>query len=370
MAEESLLSRVNARYAADLENAARRVIASGVYLRGEATAQFERTLAALCGVAHCVGTASGLDALRLSLRALLDQGILHRGDVVLTCAHTYIASLLPLTEFGLTPRLIDAAPGMYAPTDAQWLENATADVRAVLIVHLYGMPAATNATVQQLRARGLSVIEDCAQAIGAKSIGNDGKFHPVGAFSTAAAFSFYPSKNIGALGDAGAVVCAEAWLADAVRALGNYGSLRRYHNVALGYNSRIDELQAAFLNVKLPYLDTITEERRAIARTYAEHITNPLVALPQEAPGTRASWHQYAVRCRRRDDLRAYLDAHGVPTDVHYPTSAFRQPCYAGTFGGNWPEAEAIADEEISLPIAAVTPADAARIAHIINAFT
>lgn len=369
MNDSPLLFRVNAPYMQELDDAARRVLSSGVYLRGSETANLEALLAQTGGHSHCVGTASGLDALRLTIRALIDSGRLHPGDEVMTCAHTYIASLLPLTEFGLIPKLIDAAPGGFAPAPGDWEAAIGSQTRGALVVHLYGMPAATNATIEALRRRGLVVIEDCAQAIGAMSEDSAGTMRPTGYAADAAAFSFYPTKNIGALGDAGAVGTDDAALSEAVRTLTNYGSDRRYHNITRGYNSRIDELQAAFVATKLRYLDDITAARRATAEAYSESIAHPEIRIPQELKGTRAAWHQYVVRTGRRDALREYLLKNGVETDIHYPTPAFRQPCYAGCFPDPMPQAEQLAKEVLSLPLAATSPAEARRIAEIINSF-
>ena len=369
MKSESLLSRVNEPYMRELEAAALRVIHSGLYLRGSETETMERMMTEISGRKCCVGTASGLDALRLTVRALIDSGRLRRGDEVITCAHTYIASLLPLSEFGLTIKLVDAAPGRFAPSDTDWIAALGPDTKAAVVVHLYGIPAATNATIETMRKRGVIVIEDCAQAIGAMSVDTSGELHPAGYSSDATAFSFYPTKNVGALGDAGAVTTDEDDLARYIRILANYGSDRRYHNIARGYNSRIDELQAAFITTKLPHIQSITDERRATAEIYSTHITHPEVDLPTEPDGTRAAWHQYVIRTPRRKELREYLNDHGIGTDIHYPTPAYRQPCYAGAFPTPMPEADRLAEEVLSLPLAATSPAEATRIAEIINSF-
>ncbi len=358
------LAKANAPLAHELEEAAARVIRSGRYLGGPETAALESELAALCGKKGAVATSNGLDSLRLIVRAWVDSGRLREGDEVIVPANTYIASVLPLTEFGL--RAVPADPSLKTLNlnERGILDALSSRTRAVMLVHLYGTPATSPGIAETLRQEGLLVIEDCAQAIGASAGGK-----PVGGWGDAAAFSFYPTKNIGALGDAGTVVADDEELLAQVRALANYGSDRRYHNVTQGYNCRMDEIQAAMLRVKLNHLAQETLRRQAVADTYRRVIRHPEITLPGRVTGAVQVWHQFPVLSPRRDELRRYLADRGIGTDVHYPTPFYRQPCYAGMFEGSWPATDKICREILSLPIGSVAPAEAEEIGLIINQF-
>ncbi len=365
------LGALTAPLAAELKEAVGRVIDSGRFLHGPATAELEERLASSCGAAHCVAVSNGLDALRLIFRAYRELGRLSEGDEVIVAANTYIASVLAISDNGLRPILAEPEP-LTMNLDPERLEPLIGErTKAILEVHLYGTPCRHSAIAEVARRHGLIVVEDNAQAIGAKeaSLTTGGMGH-------ASAFSFYPTKNIGALGDAGAVCTDSAELAAAVRALANYGSDRRYHNIYRGYNCRMDELQAAMLGVKLSHLQEVIEGRRAAAAAYQAGIDNPLIIKPAVIEGMTQVWHQYVVRVKGaatveglRERFRAYLDACGVATDVHYATPPHMQPCYEGWFEGSYPLTEQLAAEVVSLPIAGVSAEDAARISEIINGF-
>lgn len=358
------LAKANAPLLPELEEAAARVIRSGRYLNGPETAALESEMARLCGRKGAVATSNGLDALRLIVRSWIDMGKLRAGDEVIVPANTYIASVLPLTEFGLRPVAVDPCVETLNLDEAGIRKALTRNTKAVMLVHLYGTPSTTAAFAAQLRAEGLLVIEDCAQAIGASVAGK-----PVGGWGDAAAFSFYPTKNIGALGDAGAVISDDEELLAYVRALANYGSDRRYHNITQGYNCRMDEIQAAMLRVKLRHLGLETARRQSLAQTYSEIIRHPEISLPARIDEATQVWHQYPVLCRRRNELRRYLEQKGVGTDVHYPTPFYTQPCYRGQLSGSWPVTDRICHEIVSLPIGSITAAEAEETAHLINQF-
>lgn len=358
-------------YAGRLIEAAVRVIESGRFLAGSETALFEQELADYCGAAHCVGVSNGLDAIRLILRGWMEMGLLHEGDEVIAPANTYIASLLPIIELGLRPVLAPPSDTTLNLDLERVEEFITPATRAVMLVHLYGTPCWDEDICRRLHDRGLLLIEDNAQSIGALAAtpGLSGSRH-TGALGDAAAISFYPTKNLGALGDGGAVLTSDPDLAATVRALANYGCDRRYHNIYTGYNNRLDEIQAAFLRVKLPMLDEETERRREIAAIYDANITNPLVRRPEIIAGTRQVWHQYVVRCRERDPLREHLAERGVATDIHYAVPPHRQPCLEDRFGHESLRiTEELAHSLISLPIANVNASQALTISSIINDF-
>ncbi|MCM1152957.1 MAG: DegT/DnrJ/EryC1/StrS family aminotransferase [Muribaculum sp.] len=372
------LSRTNAPLSRELREAALRVIDSGWYLHGPQTRQLESHLAELTGRNHAIGVSNGLDAIRLIFRALIELGRLSAGDGVLVPANTYIASILPITEFGLVPVLLEPDPDTFGINWEQALtlfetsqSKQSADkageatkIKALLTVHLYGNPSWDTDIAARLQRQGVIIIEDNAQAIGASISGI-----PTGGLGDAAAFSFYPTKNVGALGDAGAVTTDDTALEKTIRALANYGSDRRYHNIYRGYNCRIDEMQAAFLNVKLTHLNEITRSRQEAANAYLDKIANPAVALPAILPRAVQVWHQFPIRTPYRDALRTYLSENGIATDIHYAVPPHRQPCYENTFSGRYPLTEQMADTLISLPISDITPAQAEYIAGVINSF-
>ena len=365
------LALVNAPYAEELKAAACEVIERGRYLHSTQTELLEQEIAALCQVQHCVSVSNGLDALKLILRAYKEMGFMSDGDEVIVPANTYVASVLAISDNNLVPVLCDPREDTYN-LDSSLLEKLiTPRTRAIMPVHLYGTPCWDQELVEVANKHNLRIIEDNAQAIGARSAvpGLNGTFI-TGGLGDVAGISFYPTKNLGALGDGGAVVTNDNELATTVRALANYGSDRRYHNIYQGYNCRLDEIQAAMLRVKLRFLDQDNIIRDKVARTYNECITNPRVKTPVIFDGMRQTWHQYVVRVEQRDDFRRFLTDNGVGTDIHYATPPHKQPCYSDLPHAPLPVTERHADEVVSLPIAhPITPDDARAIAEIINRF-
>lgn len=366
---------------AELEAAASKVIRSGCYLHGPETEAFEKELAEQCGVKYAIGVSNGLDALRLILRSYIELGRLHKGDVVMVAANTFIATVLPITEFGLLPLFVepDSDTMNFSWCEALRIieENDGSEyplnIRCAMITHLYGTPCWDLNAAKELRRRGIYIVEDNAQAIGAQAA-EDG-FNEVrftGNLADASAISFYPTKNVGALGDAGAVLTNDADLAVTVKALANYGTDRRYHNLYAGYNCRLDELQAAMLRIKLRNLPEEIERRNKTASIYSNEIKNELVKTPKIFPDMVQVWHQYviAVPPEIRDKMREYLDENGIQTDIHYPVPPYLQPCYIEEYG---PKAETkaavMAKSIISLPIANISDKEAIEIAHLINDF-
>lgn len=365
------LGKLNAPYAEALKRVAAEVIDSGRYLHGPQTAAFEKELAEYVGAEYCIGVSNGLDAIRLIFRALIEMGRLKPGDEVLYPANTYIASILPVVELNLIPVAVPPDPRDFNIDLNRIDDYITPRTRAVLLVHLYGNPVWDLNICERLRNQGLLIIEDNAQSIGAlASSPGFGGSRFTGALGDAAAFSFYPTKNLGALGDGGAVATSDSKLAAAVRALANYGSDRRYHNIYQGYNNRLDELQAAFLRIKLKDLENETRRRREVAEAYNSSISNPLVITPEIFSDRRQVWHQYVVRSPLRDELKGYLEARGVHTDIHYAVPPHLQPCFLNKLTGrNLKETEDLANTLLSLPIANISPEEARNIAEIINSF-
>ena len=345
------LKAINARHAAELKAAAARVIDSGWYVLGEEVKAFETEFAAWVGSPHCVGTSDGLSALILALRGWKELGLLKDGDVVAVPANTYIASILAITENRLRPVFVEPDEDTCNLGAGKLLAALTPDVKAVLAVHLYGQLADMPAIARLCRERGLLLLEDAAQAHGAQIGGVN-----AGAWGDAAAFSFYPGKNLGALGDAGALTCKDAKLADMVRALRNYGSHEKYLNLVQGPNDRLDELQAAFLRVKLKYIDVDNVRRREIAARYRCEIKAPNVRLPSVRAAAEAHvWHLFVVRVPDRDAFQQRLLDQGVHTAIHYPVAPHQQPAYAKELGHlRLPLTEAIHREVVSLPISPV----------------
>ena len=365
------LALAHAPYLNELKAAACEVIERGRYLHGVQTDQLEQEIAQLCQTKYCVSMSNGLDALRLILRAYKELGMLCDGDEVIVPANTYVATVLAVSDNNLVPVLCEPREDTMN-LDSRLMEALiTPRTRAVMPVHLYGTPCWDETLMQVARAHDLLIIEDNAQAIGAGSaiLGLNGT-KATGGLGHAAGISFYPTKNLGALGDAGAVVTNDDALAAMVRALANYGSDRRYHNIVRGYNCRLDEIQAAMLRVKLRHLEEENATRNAVAEAYSTCITNPQVKTPDFIKGTKQIWHQYIVRVKRRDEFRDYLTENGVGSDIHYATPPHRQPCYHDLAHLSLPITERLADEVVSLPIAPpMTPADACAIAEIINRF-
>jgi dTDP-4-amino-4,6-dideoxygalactose transaminase len=321
-----------------------RVAASGWYLLGGELAAFEADFARYCGAAHCAGVANGLDALHLGLRAL---GV-GPGDEVIVPSHTYIATWLAVSQCGATPVPVEPDPSTCNIDPARIEAAVTPRTRALLPVHLYGQPADMDAIHAVAARRGLAVMDDCAQAHGAAYKGRR-----VGALAQASAWSFYPGKNLGAMGDGGAVTCADAHVDERVRLLRNYGSRVKYHHDEKGVNSRLDDLQAAVLAAKLARLDDAMAQRRAIAAKLLDGLHGSAVQLPQVPAWADPAWHLFVVRHPARDRLQASLAERGVATLIHYPVPPHRQPAYAelGYAAGDLPIAEALAREVLSLPL-------------------
>ncbi|MDE6684004.1 MAG: DegT/DnrJ/EryC1/StrS family aminotransferase [Duncaniella sp.] len=366
------LADANRPYMEEMAEAAARVIRSGRYVGGAENEAFEKCLAEMTGTRFAIGVSNGLDALRLILRAYVELGEMKPGDEVIVPANTYIASVLAITDAGLTPVLVDADITTMNINMSRIEQAVTTRTRAIMTVHLYGRVAWDRRMVEIARKYSLKIIEDCAQAIGARATvaGLNGGIY-AGALGDAGAFSFYPTKNIGAVGDAGAVTTDDERLAATVRALANYGSDRRYHNIYSGYNCRLDPIQAAMLMVKLPHTANENADRFARALAYSRTIRHPNVITPLLSQQvTDNVWHQYVIRVTdgRRDEMKAQLEAAGVATDIHYAVPPHRQPCYASLHHGNLPVTELLASEILSLPIGPSTSVkDAAEIGEIIN---
>lgn len=376
------LGKVTAPLRDELVEAAVRVIDSGRYIGGTEVEALERSMAELCGTDFAIGVSNGLDALRLVLRAWVIMGRLRQGDGVIVPSNTYIASVLAVIDAGLRPVFVEPdeitmnLSGRTVRKCLSDLGDEAVTVKAIMPVHLYGRICWDNELAAEVRTRDWLVIEDVAQAIGAVSStdGVDGG-RSAGGIGHAGAFSFYPTKNIGALGDAGAVTTSDAELANVVRSLANYGSDRRYHNIYAGYNCRLDPIQAAMLSVKLRHIDEENDARRRNAEVYLHEINHPEIVLPADVADDNVRecvWHQFVVRCERRDELKAYLESMGVGTDIHYAVPPHMQPalsCYE--LQGKLPVAEGIGAQVLSLPISSATSQDDARdIARIVNGFT
>lgn len=343
---------------AEIDTAVARVLAGGWYILGQEVAAFEAEFAAYCGAAHAVGVASGTDALLLALRALE----IGPGDEVITVSQTAVATVTAVTLSGAAPVLVDVEPDFYTLDAAQLTQAITPRTKAIIPVHLYGQPANLDAILALAQQHGLYVIEDCAQAHGALYKGRR-----VGSFGHLAAFSFYPTKNLGAVGDGGAVVTQDAGLAQRLRWLRQYGWQERYISALEGYNSRLDELQAAILRVKLRYLDTANAQRRTLAQAYQQQLAGLPLMLPQERPLTEHVYHLYVLQSGARDALQAHLHANGVGTAVQYPVPIHRQPAYAH-LRARLPVTEALAGRILSLPMYPYLPAD--HLASVCQAVT
>ena len=357
------LDRAFYLHQAEYEEAALRVLRSGRYVLGDELNRFEKEFAAYLGGGHCVGLASGLDALWITFR-LLGIG---KGDEVIVQGNTYIASVMGITLNEATP--VFAEPDVHYAMDADELETLlTPRTKAVLVTHLYGMMTKMQPIVDFCHKHGLYLVEDCAQAHGCK---DEGK--AAGTFGDVGCFSFYPTKNLGAFGDGGAVWTSSKELVERFRVFRNYGSEKKYHNCVQGANSRLDELQAALLRVKLRHLDSLNEQKRQIAVRYLQEIHNPAIVLPKPAIGTENVWHQFVICCRQRDTLAAFLKERGIGTQIHYPipphlAEAYR---YLNIEKGTLPKTEILAEQVLSLPsYIGLTPEEQSEIIRAINDFS
>jgi dTDP-4-amino-4,6-dideoxygalactose transaminase len=364
------LKAINQQYRQDLMDSAARVIDSGWYVLGQEVKAFEQEFASFCGTQHCVGMANGLDALVLTFRAWKELGKLNEGDEVIVPANTYIASVLAITENRLKPVLVEPDEHSYNLCPQKVRQAITPKTKAIVAVHLYGQLAPMKTIMALAEEHGLLVLEDSAQAHGAMV---DGK--RAGNWGHASGFSFYPGKNLGALGDAGAMTTNNAELAQTVRALGNYGSHKKYENLYQGLNSRLDEMQAALLRVKLQHLDGDTLVRQQIAVAYAQGFTNPLVTLPIASSSTVASlqnhvFHLFVVRVKNRTAFQAHLKAAGIDTLIHYPIPPHQQQAYREYQNLSLPLTETIHQEVVSLPIGPIMKeADVSAVIAAVNAF-
>ena len=370
------LKRINGLCDAEIRKAVNDVLDSGWYLKGEATRRFEQHYAEYIGTRHCIGVANGLDALTLILRAYIEMGMMQEGDEVIVPANTYIASILAITENRLVPVLVEPSPATLQIDDTRVEQAITPRTRAVMIVHLYGRCAYTDRIGEICRQHDLKLIEDNAQAHGCFYKENLKK---TGSLGDAAGHSFYPGKNLGALGDAGAVTTDDDELAKTIEALGNYGSSRKYVFDYQGRNSRIDELQAAILDVKLRHLDADNQRRKDIAARYEREVSNDLMRLRLDGNETysRSSlathdcvYHIFPVFCERRDELQNYLADNGVETQIHYPVPPHRQRCYPELHHLSLPVTEQIHAQELSIPChQAMTDHEVTCIIDLLNAF-
>jgi len=365
------LKAINQQHRQDLIDAATRVIDSGWYIQGQEVKSFEQEFAAYCGSSHCIGVANGLDALILTLRAWKQLDKLHEGDEVIVPANTYIASILSITENQLKPVLVEPNELTYNLCPDNVRAAITPKTKAIVAVHLYGQLAPMKDLMAIAHEHGLLVLEDAAQAHGASL---DGK--RAGNWGHAAGFSFYPGKNLGALGDGGAVTTNDAELAQTIRALGNYGSHKKYENLYQGVNSRLDEMQAAFLRVKLKSLDAETKRRREIAAGYNSSIKNPAVVLPiqnqelciQSYYGH--AWHLFVISTEYREALQQYLSEQGIQTLIHYPIPPHQQQAYKQWNDQSYLLTEAIHRQVLSLPISPVmTDQQAQAVVVAVNGF-
>lgn len=366
------LKGINAQYREDLIVAATNVIDSGWYVQGSQVKAFEQEFASYCGSKHAIGVANGLDALILTLRAWKEMGKLKDGDEVIVPANTYIASILAITENGLTPVLVEPSECTYNLSPVLLEEAITSKTKVILAVHLYGMLAPMVEIMQLAEQYGLLVLEDSAQAHGAMINGRK-----AGNWGHASGFSFYPGKNLGALGDAGAVTTNDDQLAQTIRALGNYGSHKKYENIYQGVNSRLDELQAAFLLVKLRHLDIDTMRRKEIAIAYANGIKNIDIFLPIKNSIQYVdeldnhAFHLFVIRSEQRDELSMYLHHKDIHTLVHYPIPPHQQMAYKEWSNLTFPITEKIHNQVLSLPISPVmTDYDVQRVIDAVNDFS
>ena len=359
------LKALNAQYADEMKAACERVIDSGWYIQGGECKAFESAFAEYCESKYCIGVANGLDALRLILLAYKELGVLQDKDEVIVPANTYIASVLAISETGFTPVLVEPNEESFNLDPLLIEEKITSKTKAIMAVHLYGQVANMDAINEIAKKYDLKVIEDSAQAHGALYKGRK-----IGSLSDASAFSFYPGKNLGALGDGGAVTTSDEKLAEVIRALGNYGSLEKYKHIYIGLNSRLDEIQAAMLSIKLKYLDQEIKNRRAIANYYLENIVNNKLTLPTVESQEGHVWHLFVIRTKDQKGLQEYLRDKGVHTLIHYPIAPHKQKAYSHLNELSLPITERIHNEVVSLPISGVQfLEDTKKIVKLVNEY-
>ena len=359
------LKAINAVYSKELKEACARVIDSGWYLMGKELEQFESQFSNYCGTTHCVGLANGLDALTLTLRAWKELGKLQDGDEVIVQANTYIASVLAITENNLIPILVEPDNETFNLCPKNTEKAITAKTKVILPVHLYGQISPMQELTVIAEKHGLLILEDCAQAHGAEIEGKK-----AGSWGHAGAFSFYPGKNLGALGDAGAMTTNDQELAEIVKVLGNYGSKKKYENTYQGVNSRLDEIQAAMLSVKLSYLYNETQKRKEVAKYYLDNIKNDLITLPCVSNVDSHVWHLFVIKVAHRQEFSEYLLANGVQVLIHYPLPPHKQQAYSQYNELSLPVTELIHEQVVSLPISSVLlDSEVRTIVAICNAY-
>lgn len=359
------LQKITAKYEVEIQEAVNRVVRSGWYLQGEENEKFEAEYGQYIGMQHTIGVANGLDALIWIFRAYIEMGVMESGDEILVPANTYIASILAITENGLKPVLIEPKLENYQIDDELLEKAVTPRTRGILIVHLYGQCAYTEKIGEICKKYKLKLIEDNAQAHGCLFKGRK-----TGSLGDAAGHSFYPGKNLGALGDGGAVTTNDSELAATVRALANYGSERKYVFKYTGRNSRLDEIQASVLRVKLTHLNEDVSLRKLAAKFYNEHIHHPEIVTPVVKDDEGHVFHIYPVRCRFRDKLQQYLSENAIQTIIHYPIPPHKQMCYKDWNGLSFPVTEQIHREELSLPMSPVlTKSELVKIVYVLNNF-
>ena len=359
------LKGLNAQYKAELIEACTKVIDSGWYIQGNECKEFDKEFAQYCGTKYAIGVANGLDALILILRAYKEMGIMSDGDEVIVPSNTYIASILAISENNLVPILVEPDINTYLIDPSKIEEKITSKTKAILPVHLYGQTCEMDKINEIAKKYKLKVIEDSAQSHGAY-FGNKRS----GNLGDASGFSFYPGKNLGALGDGGAVTTNNEELANAIKALGNYGSHKKYENLYKGINSRLDEMQAAMLRIKLKYLDSEVEKRREIANYYLDNIRNDKLILPTLIAKDNHVWHLFVIRTNKRDELQKYLLENGIQTLIHYPIPPHKQNAYKEWNSESYPISEQIHNEVMSLPISGVQSLDdTIKIVDILNKY-
>lgn len=359
------LQAVTAKYADEIHAAVNRVVDSGWYLQGAENQRFEQNYAQYIGTRHAIGCANGLDALIWIFRAYIEMGVMAPGDEIIVPANTYIASILAITENGLVPVLVEPRLDTYQIDENEIEAAITPRTKGVLIVHLYGQCAYTDKIGEICKRHGLKLIEDNAQSHGCRFNGKR-----TGSLGDAAGHSFYPGKNLGAFGDGGAVTTDDETLAETIRALANYGSSKKYVFKYTGRNSRLDEIQAAVLDVKLSHLEEDIAVRKDVARYYIEHIQNPRIVLPKIDDWDAHVFHIFPVRCAERDRLQEYLTERGIQTIIHYPIPPHKQECYKEWNGMVFPITERIHAEELSLPMSPVmTQEEMKEVVEAINNF-
>ena len=376
------LKDVTALHGAEINEAVNRVVNGGWYLQGQENERFEENFAKYIGTKYCIGCANGLDALIWIFRAYIELGVMQPGDEVIVPANTYIATILAITENGLKPILVEPKLNTLEIDDDKIEECITPRTKAICIVHLYGRNAYTEKIGSLCKKYNLKLIEDNAQAHGCQvpidSTQKDdsslftlhSSFKRTGSIGDAAGHSFYPGKNLGALGDGGAVTTNDEELAKAIRALANYGSQKKYVFKYTGRNSRLDEIQAAVLDVKLKYLDQDNQHRKDMAKLYINGINNPLITLPNTLPEEQNVFHLFPILCEKRDELQEYLKEKGIGTVIHYPIPPHKQECYKEWSCISLPITEQIAKQELSLPIGpTINDIDISYIIKCINMF-